>query len=748
MTSREAAACNASAVNLTRLNSSQILSRTPGTITNSGHHRVPSGNMLSEFRAARRNVAQASRLLGEILGRGSRCSACEGAISVGNVRSVQALGADDREVCTAPSRSFSSWVLNRGESLGARFQRDVAAWARKGNAQSAGHERLDSGAVSEVSVAGRGDGGGEERAASSSAAGSNAAEAASGSGELEQGEQAAREESAEGVSSEAEALSAEVSGEDGLGGSLVDQTKAEELGESSALGVADESDAGGTLDEASSSESSLSDVSSSSIELGDSAAESKRRGSPNGRRTRTGKSATDSSSSRGKPMKLGTENKKDVGTEAPKSKVYKETGRRPIAPAVRMVSEETRRKEEMKGLPATDLLTVKGIGPKTVGNFIEKGITSVKHLEDLYKEKFYKKSEGMVAFLQTNIGVKQQMWARKIVEHVEEQIQKQDSATDETAGAENTRKKPLTFCVEGNISVGKSTFLRQIVTKTILLQELVDISPEPVEKWQSVGDDRHNILESFYKDPQRYAYTFQNYVFFTRMLQAQERPVAGKPLRLMERSVFSDRMVFVRAVHEAKFMSDMEISIYDSWFDPILSAIPTLIPDGFIYLRANPDTCFNRLKKRGRSEEMSVDMDYLQNLHEKHEQWLLPDVAKSSAGHTLLRGAHPEGYPEAIRNDVYSLVNRNVHPLIQGLPALVLDCDPDMDIEHDQAKKEEYADKLKTFYEYIQENPPATAGAGQHVIKPHPGGLIFPPSPEEMAKEYRNWSPEQKRAYA
>lgn len=47
-------------------------------------------------------------------------------------------------------------------------------------------------------------------------------------------------------------------------------------------------------------------------------------------------------------------------------------------------------------------------------------------------------------------------------------------------------------------------------------------------------------------------------------------------------------------------------------FRPQLSAIPTLIPDGFIYLRANPDTCFNRLKKRGRSEETSVDMDYLQ----------------------------------------------------------------------------------------------------------------------------------------
>jgi deoxyadenosine/deoxycytidine kinase len=43
-----------------------------------------------------------------------------------------------------------------------------------------------------------------------------------------------------------------------------------------------------------------------------------------------------------------------------------------------------------------------------------------------------------------------------------------------------------------------------------------------------------------------------------------------------------------------------------------INAIPTLVPDGFIYLRANPATCFNRLKKRARAEEDKVDLDYLQ----------------------------------------------------------------------------------------------------------------------------------------
>lgn len=48
-------------------------------------------------------------------------------------------------------------------------------------------------------------------------------------------------------------------------------------------------------------------------------------------------------------------------------------------------------------------------------------------------------------------------------------------------------------------------------------------------------------------------------------VQAKNSENCAAPLRLLERSVFSDRMVFVRAVHEAKWLSEMELSIYDSW---------------------------------------------------------------------------------------------------------------------------------------------------------------------------------------
>ena len=41
--------------------------------------------------------------------------------------------------------------------------------------------------------------------------------------------------------------------------------------------------------------------------------------------------------------------------------------------------------------------------------------------------------------------------------------------------------------------------------------------------------------------------------------------MSNKMCRLLERSVFSDRMVFVRAVHAAKFMNDTEVGGFFVW---------------------------------------------------------------------------------------------------------------------------------------------------------------------------------------
>ncbi|KAF1002200.1 hypothetical protein AG4045_000066 [Apium graveolens] len=66
-----------------------------------------------------------------------------------------------------------------------------------------------------------------------------------------------------------------------------------------------------------------------------------------------------------------------------------------------------------------------------------------------------------------------------------------------------SQKKRLTFCVEWDISVGKSTFLQKIANETLELQDLVEIVPKSVNKWKYVGPDYFNIFDAFYAEPER-----------------------------------------------------------------------------------------------------------------------------------------------------------------------------------------------------------------------------------------------------
>ncbi|XP_062153784.1 uncharacterized protein LOC133861967 [Alnus glutinosa] len=393
-----------------------------------------------------------------------------------------------------------------------------------------------------------------------------------------------------------------------------------------------------------------------------------------------------------------------------------------------------------------DLLTIPGVGPRNLRKLVEKGIGGLAELKQLYKDKFFgKSSQKMVEYLQSSVGIIHRNHAESITTYIKESVDEELEEDNSNSDVKPAQKKRLTFCVEGNISVGKTTFLQRIANETLELRDLVEIVPEPINKWQDVGPDHFNILDAFYAEPERYAYTFQNYVFVTRVMQERESSGGIKPLRLMERSVFSDRMVFVRAVHEANWMNEMEISIYDSWFDPVVSCLPGLIPDGFIYLRASPDTCHQRMQLRKRTEEGGVSLDYLRGLHEKHENWLFPF---QSGNHGVLSvsklplhmdsSLHPD-----IRDRVFYLEGDHMHSSIQKVPALVLDCEPNIDFSKDIEAKRQYARQVAEFFEFVKkkkEVPSAEAGEGAtssqpQLLMPHhkgglwvPGGKHFPES--------------------
>lgn len=375
-------------------------------------------------------------------------------------------------------------------------------------------------------------------------------------------------------------------------------------------------------------------------------------------------------------------------------------------------------KRQAKSLTKS-LTDIPGVGPKNAQLLVAAGYTDVEGIQNFYVSQCQRDAELLQKHLQGEVGIRSRKHQQMIAEYV--------------ASVKDGKKEFVTLSVEGNISSGKSTFLQGVAANCPTLQDRIHVAPEPVWRWQNVGGttghNGHNLLDKFYNDKERYAYTFQNYIFFTRMMQEQESANAMKaqPYRLLERSIFCDRMVFVESLKDSKIMSEMELSIYNSWFDPVVEMAPTLVPDGFIYLRAQPQTCMSRMQHRSRSEETGVSIDYLQDLHQRHEDWLCNELDKAGLPPPpqaqdleakLMGGQKTRTTLEYIRDQLYteptapSLIEHDVrlldqsqnsllHNSIDKLPALVLDCEKEL---QDLDAQREHADKVNCYFEWVKES--------------------------------------------
>ena len=74
----------------------------------------------------------------------------------------------------------------------------------------------------------------------------------------------------------------------------------------------------------------------------------------------------------------------------------------------------------------------------------------------------------------------------------------------------NIMNKIIIISLDGNIGSGKSTLVN-IIKRFRPEYCMLD---EPVNEWNEIKDkDGVNLLENFYKDQQRWAYTFQNFAY-------------------------------------------------------------------------------------------------------------------------------------------------------------------------------------------------------------------------------------------
>ena len=162
---------------------------------------------------------------------------------------------------------------------------------------------------------------------------------------------------------------------------------------------------------------------------------------------------------------------------------------------------------------------------------------------------------------------------------------------------------PIVLSVEGNIGAGKSTFLRLL--NKHFGESAIEVMQEPVHRWtdcrgQNMLDVRerqgslalsvtHRLtdrcVQTFYKEPARYAYTFQSFAFITRLMEQQKAQV--KPIRILERSALSD-YCFARNCFETGLMNAVEWAAYQEWWSFFSRSMPGG-PNGILYLYTTPD---------------------------------------------------------------------------------------------------------------------------------------------------------------
>ena len=182
--------------------------------------------------------------------------------------------------------------------------------------------------------------------------------------------------------------------------------------------------------------------------------------------------------------------------------------------------------------------------------------------------------------------------------------------------------RPPIYCVEGNIGSGKSTLMRELRNRNItqMCGRPIVYLDEPVPVWESITDENGtNMIELFYGDQEKYAFSFQMMAYISRLsiLQDASRRYPNSII-LCERSLFTDYFVFAKMLHESGKLSLENYTIYKKWFYHFTKDIHIT---GIIYIYTNPETAHARCKKRARAGEC-IELDYLSRCHEAHHAWI------------------------------------------------------------------------------------------------------------------------------
>ncbi len=162
------------------------------------------------------------------------------------------------------------------------------------------------------------------------------------------------------------------------------------------------------------------------------------------------------------------------------------------------------------------------------------------------------------------------------------------------------------IAIAGNIGCGKTT-LTNMLARHYGWEA----------RFEAVTDNPY--LEDYYKDIKRWSFALE--VFFLKeRFRDLMRINEAKHTIIQDRSIFEGVYVFTANNKAMGNLSDRDFETYMELFEQMMSIVK--LPDLMIYLRASVPHLVENIQKRGRDYEQTIQLEYLQNLNDRYEDFI------------------------------------------------------------------------------------------------------------------------------
>lgn len=162
------------------------------------------------------------------------------------------------------------------------------------------------------------------------------------------------------------------------------------------------------------------------------------------------------------------------------------------------------------------------------------------------------------------------------------------------------------IAIAGNIGSGKST-----------LTELLAKHYGWEARYEAV--DHNPYLEDYYQDIHRWSFNLEVYFLKERFRDLLAISQADHTI-IQDRTIYEGVYVFMENNRDMGNLSERDYETYMELFEQMMGLVK--VPDLMIYLHASVPHLVSNIQLRGRSYEQSIQLEYLQNLNRRYDDFI------------------------------------------------------------------------------------------------------------------------------